>query len=79
MTKALGRLAGVANLATTKDQGLRLLTAGVAGPALIWAGYKYPGTTQSKLALAALGAALIYANYSAFQEAMKPSNDDGTA
>ena len=48
-------------------QGVRLLTVGVAGPALIWAGYKYPGTGKSKVALALLGAALIYLNYNAMQ------------
>ena len=59
----------------TRDQGLRLLTAGVAGPALIYAGYKYPGTTKSKVALALIGAALIYANYACFQEALGAEED----
>ena len=49
------------------NQGVRLLTVGVAGPALIWAGYKYPGTFKSRAALALLGAALIYMNYTALQ------------
>ncbi len=51
---------------TTRDQGVRLLTVGVAGPALLWAGWKYPGTVKSKIALMAVGAALIYVNYGMF-------------
>lgn len=43
------------------------LTAAVAGPALIWAGYKYPGSTKAKLALMAVGAALIAAHYPYFR------------
>ena len=62
----------------TRDQGMRLATAAVAGPALMWAGYKYPGTVKSRLALAALGAALIYANYSCFQQAYMTGEGDGS-
>lgn len=51
---------------TTRDQSIRLLTVGVAGPALMWAGWKYPGTVKAKVALMAVGAALIYANYGMF-------------
>jgi len=59
-----------------RDQGLRLATAAVAGPALVWAGYKYPGTIKAKLALAGVGVALIYANYAVFQEQLQGSSDD---
>lgn len=51
---------------------MRLLTSGVAGPALIWAGYKYPGTMAARAALVALGAALIYTNFGAFQATREP-------
>jgi CBS-domain-containing membrane protein len=57
---------------TVRDQSLRLLTAGVAGPALLWAGYKYPGTPVARAALVALGAALIYTNFGAFQATREP-------
>ena len=53
----------------TRDQTMRALTAAVAGPALMVAGYKYPGTFQAKAALIGIGAALIYANFSIFREA----------
>lgn len=62
----LPALPGALTRVVTRDQGLRLLTAGVAGPALIWAGYKYPGTLRSRGVLIFLGAALVYSNYSLF-------------
>lgn len=58
-------------LAPARAQGLRLLTVGVAGPALLWAGYKYPGTFRSRAALAAVAVALMATNYSAFVSAAK--------
>ena len=58
-------------LAPAKDQILRLGAVAVAGPALIWSGYKYPGTTRSRAALAGLGVMLIATNYSKFMEALQ--------
>jgi|ETNvirenome_6_85_1030632.scaffolds.fasta_scaffold20314_4 hypothetical protein len=52
----------------TRDQTMRVVTAAVAGPALLVAGYRYPGTFQAKAVLMGLGAALIYANFSTFRE-----------
>ena len=53
-----------------RDQTMRAVTAAVAGPALIYAGFKFPGTGGTKALLMGLGAALIYANYSTFREAL---------
>ena len=56
-------------LAPARAQSLRLLTVRVAGPALLWAGYKYPGTFRSRSALAAVAVALMVSNYMAYQSA----------
>jgi hypothetical protein len=56
-----------------RDQTMRVATAAVAGPALLYAGYKFPGTGGTKALLMGLGALLIYTNYSTFREAF-----DGT-
>jgi hypothetical protein len=53
-----------------RDQGLKLFTAAVAGPALLYAGYKYPGSLQSKIALMGVGGLLVYTNLALFQEAL---------
>jgi hypothetical protein len=58
------------SLVPVRDQTLRLATAAVAGPALIYAGVKYPGTWKGKSALIGLGAFLIYTNYSCFRAAL---------
>ena len=56
-----------------RDQTMRVATAAVAGPALLYAGYKFPGTGGTKALLMGLGALLIYTNSSTFREAF-----DGT-
>lgn len=61
-----------------RDQGMRVFTAAVAGPALLYAGYKYPGGFQARAALVAVGAALIYANYGAFLDALSPDEAPNT-
>jgi len=58
-----------------RDQSLRVITAGVAGPALILAGWKYPGTVRSKAVLAGLGLLLIGANYSLFRQALESQDE----
>ena len=60
-----------------RDQGMRVFTAAIAGPALMYAGYKYPGGTQSRVALVAIGAALVYANYGSLLDALYP--DQGSS
>lgn len=35
------------------------LAVGVAGPALLWAGWKYPGSLQARLFLMATGVVLV--------------------
>jgi len=57
-------------LVPVRDQSMRVFTAAVAGPALIWSGVQYPGTFKGKAALVALGAALIITNYSCFRAAL---------
>jgi hypothetical protein len=52
----------------TRDQTMRVGTAAVAGPALLYAGYKFPGSTGARGLLMLLGAALIYTNYETFRE-----------
>ena len=54
----------------TRDQTMRVTTAAVAGPALLFAGYKFPGSTGTRGLLMVLGAALIYTNYETFREAL---------
>lgn len=55
----------------TRDQVLRVSTAAIAGPALIYAGYKFPGSAGAKGALVLLGLALTYSNYGTFHEALQ--------
>lgn len=59
-----------------RDQTMRVATAAVAGPALIYAGYKFPGTGGTKALLVLLGAALVYTNYSTFKEALDGEEED---
>ena len=47
-----------------KDQSLHVYSAAIAGPALMYAGYKFPGSTTSKVVLTGAGAFLIYTHYS---------------
>tara|TARA_Y100000310_G_C20650844_1_gene799329 strand:+ start:1730 stop:2020 length:291 start_codon:yes stop_codon:yes gene_type:complete len=60
----------------TRDQTLRAATAVVAGPALLYSGYKFPGSGLTRAALMALGAALIYTHFSTFQAEREPEEDD---
>tara|TARA_Y100000310_G_C20437081_1_gene694254 strand:- start:483 stop:749 length:267 start_codon:yes stop_codon:yes gene_type:complete len=60
----------------TRDQTMRVATVAVAGPALLYAGYKFPGTTGTKLLLMALGAGLIFTNYSTFREALDDDEEE---
>ena len=46
-----------------KEQSLHAFSSAVAGPALMYAGYRFPGTTASRAALTALGAFLTYTHY----------------
>lgn len=59
-----------------RDQGIRLVTVAVAGPALIYSGIKYPGSTRAKVALAALGGLLIYTNFHLFAEALEDETQE---
>jgi hypothetical protein len=52
----------------TRDQTMRVVTAAVAGPALMYAGYKFPGSGSTRALLSLLGVALIGANYVTFRE-----------
>ena len=45
---------------------VRVLTAAVAGPALVFAGLRYPGGWKGKAFLMLTGGALIYVNYNLF-------------
>ena len=60
----------------TRDQGMRLATVAIAGPALLYAGYRFPGSGPARGALALLGAALIYTNYHAFREVFDGEEDE---
>lgn len=46
-----------------KEQSLHAFSSAVAGPALMYAGYRFPGTTASRAVLTALGAFLTYTHY----------------
>lgn len=59
-----------------RDQTMRVATAAVAGPALMYAGYKFPGTGGTKALLMLLGAAMVYTNYSTFKEALGDGEDE---
>lgn len=59
----------------TRDQVLRASTAAIAGPALIYAGYKFPGSFGAKGALVFLGIALTYSNYGTFHEALQKDSE----
>ena len=61
-----------------RDQTIRAVTAGVAGPALIWAGVKYPGTFRAKAFLVSVGAAIIYVNYSLMKDALEQPHGSET-
>lgn len=52
----------------TKDQAVRAATAAIVGPALIYAGYRFPGSAGARGLLMLLGAALSWENYRAFSE-----------
>lgn len=50
---------------------LHLGTAAVAGPALIWAGFVYPGSKAAKIFLSLTGAALIVSHYAYFDTELR--------
>jgi hypothetical protein len=60
----------------TRDQTMRVATAAVAGPALLYAGYRFPGSATARGLLVALGAALIYTNYETFRETFDGEEDE---
>ena len=60
----------------TRDQTMRVVTAAVAGPALLYAGYRFPGTGGTRGLLMLLGAALIYTNYATFREVFDGEEDE---
>jgi len=51
----------------TQRQGIRVFSAAVAGPALLYAGYKFPGTWPAKGVLMASGALVIYTHWVLFR------------
>jgi hypothetical protein len=53
-----------------REQSLHALGAAVAGPALMYAGYRFPGSTASRAALTALGAFMTYMHYARFRGMM---------
>jgi hypothetical protein len=55
-----------------QNNGMRLFTAAVAGPALVVAGVRYPGTWPAKTALVLMGTALIAYNTRALSEDVRP-------
>ncbi len=59
-----------------RDQTMRVATAAVAGPALVYAGYKFPGTGGTRALLSLLGVALIYTNYATFREAFDGEDEE---
>ena len=59
-----------------RDQTLRAATVAVAGPALLYAGYRFPGTLGTRALLMALGGALIYTNYSALLEGTSDGEEE---
>jgi len=63
----------------TRDQTMRVVTASVAGPALIYAGYKFPGTASTRALLSLLGVALVYTNYATFREVFDGEEDEEEA
>lgn len=54
-----------------KRNSLALFTAAVAGPALVVAGLRYPGTWSAKAVLMLTGATLVVANTRALSADMK--------
>lgn len=50
---------------------LHLATAAIAGPALIWAGYAYPGSWKSRLFLGLTGVAVVVTHYHYFDSAIR--------
>lgn len=56
---------------------LRFFTAAVAGPALIYAGAKFPGTAGAKVALMSTGAVLIGTQLWQLDEEARPALTNG--
>ena len=57
----------------TRDQAVRVFSAAVVGPALMFAGAHYPGTFRSKAALIGLGALMSGVNYYLFRKELEGS------
>lgn len=60
------------NPQATARNSLHLLTAAVAGPALVWAGVRYPGSWRAKGFLMITGLAVIGTHYAAFAGEVRP-------
>jgi hypothetical protein len=56
-----------------------VVTAAIAGPALLYAGYRFPGTGATRALLMALGAALTYTHYDIFREELDGEEDSDEA
>ena len=55
-------------LTKNTQTALHLATAAVAGPALIWAGYVYPGSWKGKAFLSLTGIALLVTHYAYLEQ-----------
>jgi hypothetical protein len=53
---------------------LHMATAAVAGPALIWAGYVYPGSWKGKAFLSLTGVALLVSHYAYLEQDFRSRN-----
>ena len=51
---------------------VHFLSASVAGPALVWAGAKYPGSSTARLFLVGTGLALIASQFAYFSDDVRP-------
>lgn len=58
---------------------LHLLTAAVAGPALLWAGFRYPGSWKAKGFLMLTGIAVVGTHYYYFKDGVRHLLPDRTA
>jgi hypothetical protein len=61
------------DLAKHTQTALHLTTAAVAGPALIWAGFVYPGSKKAKIFLSVTGALVLISHYAYFDSALRRS------
>lgn len=51
-----------------RHKSMHVYSAAIAGPALMYAGVKFPGSTASRVALTAAGAFLIYTHHTMLKE-----------